>query len=78
MQPQPSDSDFVILWYLALTLTMFVLVSSKAFEYFAIYRRQRELEDRLDKVEKSVKNQNIVNICFDARLDLLKENNLDN
>jgi hypothetical protein len=52
MQPQPNDSDFVILWYLALTLTMFVLVSSKAFEYFAIYRRQRELEERLEKLEQ--------------------------
>ncbi len=31
---------------------MFVLVSSKAFEYFAIYRRQRELEERLEKLEQ--------------------------
>lgn len=51
MQPQPNDSDFVILWYLALTLLMFSIVCSKTFEYFAIYRRQRELEEKLEKLE---------------------------
>lgn len=51
MQPQPNDSDIIILWYITLTMVMFVLVSSKAFQHFVLYRKQRELEERLEKVE---------------------------
>jgi hypothetical protein len=47
-----SDENLIVLWYIVVTFILFLIICSKAFDRYVLWKKQRELEERLDKFEK--------------------------
>jgi hypothetical protein len=67
-----SDENLIVLWYIVVTFILFLIICSKAFDRYVLWKKQRELEERLDKFEKE---QQLINNCLDYRLDCIKRGN---